>query len=275
MQSTDDYYKSLIKAVRDTTFNNTIDSIRVENFSPYDKELNWAERKIPILKLKKSFINWSKDTLLNLDSFPNMYVMNGNTESLIALFNRTKNISWKQGDWNYYKHWHTLENRPFNELTSPSSVEDMVVTWPGYRYGNKEELDFALSCKAERLHLDCAYLSLTKPDSIDTSIFETVAVSFSKPFSVPYNRIGVLFSKNKIPNYDFLTDIGYVNLAGVHIVNTLMKHIPLSYWWDSYSEKYKTLCDKNNLTPTDCLLFAYDVNGNRIGTAPYWQEYLL
>lgn len=275
MQSTDDYYKSLVKSIRDSLINDTIDSLKSSDFSPYDKELNWAERKIPILKLKKNFINWSKDALRGLDSFPYMYVMNGNTESLIALFNRTTNLSWRQGDYSYYKHWHTLENKSFNELTSPASVDDLVVTWPGYNYGNKEELDFALSCNAKRLHLDCAYLGLTKPDSIDTSIFETVAVSFSKPFSVPYNRIGVLFTKNKILNYDFLNDIGYVNLGGVHIVNSLMKQLPLDYWWSNYSEKYKTMCAKNNLTPTDCLLFAYDSKGNRIGTACYWQEYLL
>ena len=274
MQSNDEFYRKLIKPVRDSRINNAINSLSGDDYSPYDQELNWAERAIPIVKLKKNILAWSFDSLKNLDSFPHMYVMNGNTDSLIALFCRSKTMSWKQGDYSYYKYWHVASKKSFNELSSPQQVEDLIVTWPGYSQGNKDELDFALSCKADRLHLDCAYLNLVKPDSIDTSVFETVSISFSKPLSVPYNRISVLFSKNELPEYSLLNRLGYVNLAGVHIVNNLMQLIPANYWWETYKDIYQTMCKDKNLIASDCLLFAYE-DKNRIGTAPYWQEYLL
>lgn len=274
MQSNDDFYRKLIKPVRDSVLNNIINSISSNDFSPYDKELNWAERAIPIVKLKKNFLAMSSNSLKGLESFPHMYVMNGNTDSLIALFCRTKTMSWQQGDYSYYKYWHTTSNKSYNELTTPEKVEDFVFTWPGYSQGNKKELDFALACDADRLHLDCAYLGLTTPDSIDTTVFETVSVSFSKTLAIPYNRISLLFSKNELHEYSLLNRLGYVNLAGVHIANKIMEAIPATYWWDKYGDIYKQMCKDKNLIPTDCLLFAYD-KGNRVGTAPYWQDYLL
>jgi hypothetical protein len=274
MQSNDEFYRKLIKPIRDSKINNLINSISSDAFSPYDQELNWSERTMPILKLKKNFLAMSKNSLQGLDSFPHMYVMNGNTDSLIALFSRTKTMSFQQGDYSYYKYWHTTAKKACNELTTPEKVEDFVFTWPGYSQGNKKELDFALACNADRLHLDCAYLGLTAPDGINTTSFETVSVSFSKTLSIPYNRISLLFSKNELPEYSLLNRLGYVNLAGVHIANKLIEQLPATYWWDTYSELYKQMCKDKNLTPTDCLLFAYD-NNTRVGTAPYWQEYLV
>lgn len=53
MQSNDEFYRKLIKPVRDSRINNAINSLSGDDYSPYDQELNWAERAIPIVKLKK------------------------------------------------------------------------------------------------------------------------------------------------------------------------------------------------------------------------------
>lgn len=269
MQSTDDFYRKLVKPIRDDFISRIISSIDSSTFSPYDRELNWAERTTPIKILRERFTEWSKDSLLNLESFPHMYIMNGNTDSLNSLFNRTNNIAWRKGEYSYYPYWHTATKRSYQELEVPTSVPDLLVTWPGYSKGNRDELDFALSCNAERLHLDCAYLGLTKPEQIDTSVFETASISFSKTLSIPYNRISLLFSKKEIPEYSLLNRLGYVNLSGVNLVNKLIEQIPLSYWWDNYGHRLDGVCSKHQLTSTDCILFAYDKE-KRIGLAPYW-----
>jgi hypothetical protein len=270
MQSTDDFYKKLIKPIRDKHVSKVIASIDSSTFSPYDQQLNWQERLSPVKQLREQFTEWSKSQLHGLDKFPYMYVMNGNTDYLNLLFNKIKNLAWKKGDYSYYSYWHSAAGLPLNELEHARSVQDFLVSWPGYSHGDQTELDFALACNADRLHLDCAYLGLVKPAELDVSIFETASFSFSKTLAIPYNRISIMFSKTEIPEIALLNRLGYVNLAGVRLVNQLLDNISIDYWWETYgSNRLLDLCRQHDLTATKSILFAYEKE-KRIGLATYW-----
>lgn len=268
-----DFYRKLIKPIRNSYINELINKVDSTVYSPYDKELNWQERIAPINNLKNKFLDWSKDWVSGLNQFPYMYVMNGNTDSLNTIFsNSTDSMSWQKGDYSYYNYWHTTQHKPYNELTEPVNVSNMVVSWPGYAWGNREQLEFAKKCNATTMHLDCAYLGLVKPDMIDASIFDTASFSFSKTLSIPYNRISLLFSKKEIPNLIIMNKLGYVNLSGVKLATHLLNNITPNYWWDTYSSKLDDLCLKNNLRKTDCILFAYK-DEHRVSLAEYWKDY--
>jgi hypothetical protein len=274
MLNQDDFYSRLIKPFRDKKITEIIDSADSSIVSPWDKDLSWLERIGPIKELRTNFQEWSKDYIFGIEKFPHMYIMNGNTDSLNVIFNNSKGtMSWQEGDYSYYKFYHQQINKPFNALTEPEEVDDFIVTWPGYTWGNKDQLNFANKCNPKRKHLDCAYLGLTNPQNIDVSDFETVSVSFSKTLAIPFNRIGILFSKTPISSLELLNKLGYVNLSGVRLVNHILKNLEINYWWNTYGEKLKDLCSKNNLRATDCLLFGYSDN-KRISLAPYWRNYL-
>lgn len=273
MQSTDDFYKKLIKPIRDEFISDIISSVDSEIYSPYDKNLNWAERVVPIKQLKEQFIKWSEPLLTGLDQFPHFYIMNGNTDSLNRLFNSVTGIAWMKGDYSYYSHWHNISSKPFKELQEPESVDDIIFSWPGYTRGDTSELKFAQACGAKRMHLDCAYLGLTKPgERVNIAEFETASFSFSKTLAIPYNRISILFSKQELPDISLLNRLGYVNLSGVKLALEIMKRMPVSYWWEKYGLQLLNLCQINNLTPTDSILFAYDQT-SRLGLAPYWKKH--
>lgn len=269
-----DFYKKLIKPIRDKHLIDIVASAGPEEYSPWDQQLNWEERLAPINQLRKNFISWSKEWLHGLENFPYMYIMNGNTDSLNTIFSLSKEtMSWQKGDYSYYLHWHKTNNKPYNELEAPTNVTDIILSWPGYVWGNADQLSFAKKCNAVRMHLDCAYLGLVEPKSIDVSEFETASISFSKTLSIPYNRIGILFSKNEIPSLALMNKLGYVNLSGVKLVNYIMERFPLEYWWNTYSDKLDRLCKENNIKKTDCLLFGYNDN-NRISLSEYWKNFL-
>lgn len=273
MQSTDDFYKKLIKPIRDEFVSEIISSVDSDIYSPYDKHLNWAERAIPIKHLREEFSTWSESLIFGLDQFPYAYIMNGNTDSLNRLFYTSNSIAWMKGDYSYYSHWHTGTGKNHKELTDPESVDDLVLSWPGYQNGDDTELNFAKNCDAKRLHLDCAYLGLTKPGAkLNVGIFETASFSFSKTLAIPYNRISILFSKKELPDISLLNKLGYVNLSGVKLATAIMKKLPATYWWEKYGNKMANLCQLNNLIPTNSILFAYD-GTKRIGLAPYWKNY--
>jgi len=270
MTATQDFYKKLIKPIRDENLTRIIHLATQDTFSPYDKELNYDERLVPIQELRSKFTDWSKDWISGLEKFPYMYVMNGNTDSLNTIFNHYKHISWKKGDYSYYSYWHKLNKKPHTELEVPQVAEDLVVSWPGYTWGNREQLEFAEQCTVLRKHLDCAYLGLVKPDHIDISNFETASFSFSKTLAIPYNRIGIMFSKTEISTLTILNKLGYVNLSGVKLVNHILDRFDIDYWWKTYSQELTKLCFNNNLTQTNCLLFAYK-GIERISLAEYWK----
>jgi hypothetical protein len=269
----DELYKTLIKPIRDDFVSNIIrEASTSEMYSPWDKEFRWKERWDPPAKLKRLAIHWANNWLINLTkrNFPYVYIMNGNSHSLDELFRRVENIAFKKGDYSYYSEWFKKTGKHCQILEEPKSVDDMVVSWPGYSQGDRTELDFALQCNPARLHLDCAYLGLVEPDQIDVTKFETISLSFSKSFSIPYNRISILYSKKEIPELEILNGIGYVNLSAVNLAIALLEKMPATYWWDNYGSKIKKVCSNHNLTPTKSILFAYDRHGRRLGLAPYW-----
>lgn len=271
MKSEDELYRSRIKPIRDETISNIIASAKDNITSPYDKEFNWAERLTPIKRLQITTLRWCSNWLTGLDKFPFMYVTNGNTDYLINLFNRTNKLSWKKDDYNYYQHWHEAVGKPYTELTEPAEVDDLLFSWPGFNYGDNTELNFANNCTAKRRHLDCAYLGMVEPSELDVSDYETVGISFSKTLSIPYNRIGVCFSKTEIKDLDILNKIGYVNLSGVKLATHIMNNLSPNYFWDTYGgDKLSNLCNKHNFTKTQSILIAYE-QGKRVGLAPYWK----
>lgn len=269
----DEFYKTLIKPIRDDFISNIIrEANTIEMYSPWDREFHWKERWDPAAKLKKLATQWASNWLINLSkrNFPYVYIMNGNSNSLDELFRRTDNIAFKRGDYSYYAEWFKKTGKQCQILEEPKSVDDIVVSWPGYSQGDRTELDFALKCNPQRLHLDCAYLGLAVPDQIDVGNFETVSVSFSKSLSIPYNRISLLYSKKEIPELEILNRIGYVNLSAVNLATTLLEKMPPTYWWDTYGNNIEKICARYNLTPTKSIMFAYDKHGRRLGLAPYW-----
>ena len=270
--STNDFYRKLIKPIRDPYIEDLINKVDSSIYSPYDKELNWEERTTPINLLKTKFLEWTKDWVSGLDQFSYVYIMNGNTDSLNTIFSKSDNgMAWQKGDYSYYNFWHTIQRKPYTELVKPQPVSNLVLSWPGYSWGNHDQLEFALQCNAESMHLDSAYLGLVKPSSIDASIFDTASFSFSKSLAIPYNRISLLFSKKEIPSLVIMNKLGYVNLSGVKLATHLLQNISPNYWWDTYSSKLDNLCLNNNLRKTDCILFAY--NGDqRVSLAEYWKN---
>lgn len=269
-----DFYQKLIKPIRDDNVTAIIESATAEIFSPWDKELTWDERIRPIMDLRKKFTSWSSDLVSGLETFTYMYVMNGNTDSMNTIFaGANAGTAWKKGDYSYYKYWHSARKKVHRELEQPEKVPSIIASWPGYTWGNREQLDFANECETVHKHLDCAYLALTTPEKVDISNFQTASFSFSKTLAIPYNRISILFSKHEIDSLAILNKLGYVNLSGVKLVNYMLDRLPANYWWDKYGSMLDDLCKKNDLIKTDCILFAYQ-GDKRVSLAEYWRDYL-
>ena len=265
-------YDKLIKPIRDRYISSCIENLTIETYSPYDKDLNFEERLAPILKFKEKVLDWTKNTIYGLDSFPYVYVVNGNTDYLNNIFMAAEGtLAWKKGDYSYYSILARFLNKNYQELEHPQEVDNFICSWPGYSNGDSTEYEFARQCKAKRLHLDVAYLGLTEPVAVNAGDFSTVGISFSKSLSIPYNRIALVFSKKEIITLSLMNKIGYVNLSGVKIASALLDKIPPDYWWNKYKDEYILATTTNQMTTTKCILFAY-INNVRQSTAHFFTQ---
>lgn len=259
-------YRSLIKPIRDENISAVLSSVSPNEFSPYDKELNFEERIIPIRRFVKDFKKWAK-YIKGLDEFNYTYVTNGNTDALNILFTQEKSLAFDKEDYRYYGIINNVLNK---DLTSLDSAENILFTWPSYNDGTNYFLDRYKDSLAKK-HLDVAYLGLTVPVTCNVQEFETVNISFSKTLSMPYNRLGLTFSKNPIPLLETMNKIGYVNLSGLKIAQRLILSFDIDYWMRTYWDRYITLCKDHNLQSTNCILFAYD-NLTRIGVTELYDR---
>lgn len=102
----------------------------------------------------------------------------------------------------------------------------------------------------------------------DVGNTEYVAFSFSKTFGIQYHRIGILFSKKPIGTFEMFKTQGYVNLAGVDLINNLMSFSP-AYFYDKYKNTAEAFCKKLNLQPTKSLWFGLK-DGNKVPLYSEW-----
>jgi hypothetical protein len=272
------FYSTLIKPIRDQRMDSLIRSLDPVLMSPWDQNLNLAERLIPVERFRKNLLSWAKDSLIGLDQFDHSYVVNGNTEYLNHVIGFGQgSIGWKRGDYSYYPYIAQATKRVFVELDSDASdaPDELIASWPGYAHGDSAELDFIRQYTATHKHLDVSYLGTTAPLSTNVLDFDTVGVSLSKTLCIPFNRIAMVFSRREIPSLSVLNRIGYVNLAGVNIANHLMENLSSTYMWDTYSHHYHRLMAEHGLQPTNCLLIAYDGNGRRVSTAQVMQKVMM
>lgn len=283
IKETNPKWSKLIKPLRDLEIQQIVNNLSSELLVPYDKEFTFAERFGPINQLHLNFFRWISPSITGLVKFPNRYITNGNTNFIdqVVLTQRPTRIVCLTGDYSYYGYLASALKIQkveinINQLDSLRESDLFLISIPFSANGGNNDgqavIDYCHSCNIP-LAIDIAYDSLTLPYKVNILPRENLYVgfTFSKTFGIPYNRIGVCYTGTQLAGLDTMNSIGYVNLAGVHIVNSLITKFPRNYMYSKYHEQYKKICSRLDLTPTDCILFAYK-NNERICVTEYYLE---
>lgn len=281
MIETHPLWNKLIKPIRDQSIHDTIKSFSVEILVPFDKNFTFSERLLPINILHKNFNKWISKNITGLENLENRYVTNGNTNFIdqVLLDTKPNRIVTLKNDYSYYTHISKalkIEKLEIDldQLTDLKSTDLFFISvpfsWDGNNLYGQRVIDYCCQNKIQ-LAIDVAYAGTTSDFKINIPNNENVFLgfTFSKTFGIPYNRIGVCYSSNKIAGLETMNSIGYVNLSGVNIVNRLLKIYPINYLYNKYYVTYLEVCKEFNLTPSECILFAYDKNNQRICTTEH------
>jgi len=122
-------------------------------------------------------------------------------------------------------------------------------------YNTADEHPDTIETLQEKSFIDLAWAGgsgLQK--TYDVGKTEYVSFSFSKMFGIQYHRIGILFSKKPIKTFDMFKKQGYVNLAGIDLIQHLMKFSP-SYFYDKYRNTADAICKRIGVETTKSLWF--------------------
>lgn len=105
--------------------------------------------------------------------------------------------------------------------------------------------------------IDCSYVGTTqiKKIQIPTNT-EQIFFGFSKGFGVVGQRLGLVYSKEPHPMLHRLKNLECWNYTGVETIRLLITNFSVDYMWHKNIEKQLEICNRLNLTPSDCYFLA-------------------
>lgn len=277
------FWNKLTKAIRDSVMDAELADLSVQEAFYKDTKFNFAERLEIVHKLYQNFPGWISKYFSGISNFEHRYITNGNTDALnlVMLEKKFTKIFTLPNEYIYYTHVASLlglKQQYFTDecLDLIDSSGIVCLSVPASHNGEIESLQKIIDYCQENnisIFIDVAYCGVTDPGHIDIKKTDKTyfAFSFSKTLGLSFNRIGVLYSGEKVNSVTLLNKIGYVNLSAVSAVNKLMEKIPCDYVYKTYKKQYKKICKEHNLTPVKCILFGLTEQDEKFGVAEYYK----
>lgn len=199
--------------------------------------------------LEKKYRNWIKE-IIDLKDLPYCYFVNGVTDAI--------------------NQWCLLEKREWQFLYGDYEYPS-VITGNGIKV--KEPMDDTLLYISNPfcatgdfidisdykcpVILDCAYLGATaKKEIVLPKNTEQVWFSFSKGWGLIGQRLGLVFSKYKIPSLDIMKNVECWNFNSVELCHLIIDNFSPDTTYNENYKKQLDICNKWNFEPSDCFFMA-------------------
>lgn len=202
---------------------------------------------------------WFKSSkLVNIHGwaeFPCADVIMGNTHYIESFIMKQgwDNFQVLPEDYGYYG----MMGKFGTEAGNLTPNMPLIVSLPNWKYADiRPEWDDVLKeCEEKNIdiHIDFAWLTTSRDIDFDVGhpCIKSFAMSMSK-YNMQWNRVGLRWTKQR--TMDSVTMFnhyyGDVNSGIMSCGAYMIAKLPRDYAWDTYGEKYDTLCDNHNLIKT-------------------------
>ena len=216
--------------------------------------------------------NWLTDTelktLKGLDSFTYQDYVQGTSQAFDMFMLRhiaNKTIVTLKGDFQYHKCLGKFGN--FTTVNSDMELTEgmaLLISLPFSGTGDAYIVKRMLA-KCNTLDipvlLDLAYWGISKNIHIDLDKFpcvKEVTSSLSKPFyTLETHRVGIRFSREYLDDgVSMQNEVGMQNLHSMALGVSYMNKFSADWSWETLESRYYDACKYNDLTATDCVIFA-------------------
>ena len=224
-------------------------------------------------QFKQEMISWlfrSKlNTVTGFDNFDRVDIINGCTQYIDGLYMQCRPQTIP-GDYRYHQRLNNWTTEPGELLHSRPLVIAMPFPSTGTVHSQmKEILDECLQ-KEIAVHIDGAWLTCCRDIVFDVGhpAIRSVGISLSKGLGLGWNRIGLRWTKSKMPDsVTIMNDFNMNMRAPVMIGLHFLQHLPPDYLWNKYGDIYYQICKDFNLTPTKSIYIAIKDNAP-VGVSP-------
>jgi len=224
------------------------------------------------LEFIEKFSNWLASSKLNsiqgLEYFPSRKLVAGTAQAFDHFYWRHKDKRFRFFKGEFMYHSAVLKHGGLWEyITDEIPVmkgDALIVSVPFSDYGKAHpKLNLVLdTCNKEKIPvlIDFAYYPCTKNLNLNLDNYpsiETITFSISKAFyGAEFLRVGMRLERfDSDDGIDVFNSVEMVNRMSLSIANILIDTYSIDHNWDTYSDIYYKICDKNNLQYTDCIMF--------------------
>ena len=250
----------------------------------YNLDLIQREESINLFrKCVDTYKKWLSEggdiKIVGLDCFPYVYFTNGVCGAVesVVFSSGYENFFASLNDFPYYKFAVKSGRRKWkNPDCETHDPVLMFVSNPQYSTGVfKEKLLGSFNDKKNvNVFYDMSYITccLWKGEIDLSSACEFCAFSLSKAFGLEHYRLGILFSKRKLPSLEVWHRSGYLNVNSLSLSIYMMKQFSMNYLPRKYGEKYKRICKERGLTETHSPWLALSAEGQRVGVSHLYNK---
>lgn len=211
---------------------------------------------------------WVHD-MVDLSEFNHCYFVNGTTDAL-HLWRLSDQGPWQKLCYGEYAYADLLGSegsvicdvpgQHMNEETHRSAIPGVIdesqplyISIPSAADGNIFDPG---KIKAPVI-LDCTYVGCTKIKRINVPTnTEQVYFSFSKPFGLVGQRLGLVYTKEPHPVLETLKKFENWNYAGVKTISMLIDRFDVDEMWNRHHKKQYEICEEYGFKPSDCFFLA-------------------
>lgn len=240
-----------------------IKKILSEGIGPID----YYQRYLSMDRYRLTCMKWlqlgTHTKIKGLDDFPYVYAINGASQFINDLSKiENRKIVLHQNEYGAYHKILELYSYPvrvensYSDMDQENPNEVIILSYPVSLNGNKDVgAENLIKNSKTPIILDSVFLGTNFFDvKLDLKNIETFVFSFSKSFGLAYNRIGILFSKREIPEYELYHMHGYLNVHSIHIAMKIMNSYNIDYFTENYKDVYNEACKRKECDVGDCIL---------------------
>jgi hypothetical protein len=224
-----------------------------------------------------TFDKWIKGSKLNnikgLDKYEHKSFTAGTSQTFDSFWMRhhDKRFRCFKGEFFYHKaNWKKFHKWEYIDDKAISFNDAVVISFPFSDYGKEHPQMKNILDKCEELKvpvlIDCAYYVIAKDldfDFSDYTCVEDITFSLSKGFYQANKlRVGMRYSRYfKDDNIDIMNEWDQINHLGAYLGTKLLEEFPSDYAMNRFRDSQLKYCEEHNLTPSDCVPFAFGQTG--------------
>jgi hypothetical protein len=221
-------------------------------------------------EVEKWILSSPFNRLSGLEMFNRTDIINGCTQFIDNLYMQGP-VQVLRNDYRYHERLGLAYVKDVGSLI-PDIPLIIAMPFPSTGAPHYDMEEILRECKVKNIavHIDGAWITCCRDIAFDFShvAIRSVGISLSKGLGLGWNRIGVRWTKDCIPDsISIMNDFNMNNRALVMIGLHFVRNLPSDYLWLTHGERYYKVCRDFGLLPTKSIYLALR-DGQPVGVSP-------